>query len=59
VSFVVTHLVLEEGVPDIFRHSGHSLNVVLTFLVSLGVDAIVERVPVIPDQPESARRELA
>ena len=54
-----THLILEERVPDIFRHSRHCQNVALTFLISLGTDAIVERDAIIPDQPESARKELA
>ena len=53
-----THLVLEERIPDIFRNSGHSQNVTLTFLVSLDTDTIVERDSIVPDQPESAGREL-
>ena len=54
-----THLVLEEGIPDVFRHSGDSQHVILTFLVSRSTDAIVERDTVIPNQFESARGELA
>ena len=56
---IATHLVLEEGIPDIFRHCGHSQNVILTLLVSLGVDATEEHIPIVPNRPESARRELA
>ena len=56
---IATHLVFEEGIPDIFRHSRHGQNVILTFLVSLGADTIEEHVPVVPDQAESAGRELA
>ena len=52
-------MVLEEGIPDVFRHSGNSHHVTLTFLISLGTDAIVERDTVIPNQFESARGELA
>ena len=51
-------MVLEEDIPDIFRHSGCSLDVILTFLVGQGVDTIIERVPIIPNWPESARGEL-
>ena len=54
---VPTYLVLKENVPDVFCHSGRSQNVTRTFLVVLGVDPIVEHVPVIPDQSESAGRE--
>ena len=54
-----THLVLEERIPDILCHSGHSQNVGLGFLVSLDTDAIVERNAVIPDPPESSEKELA
>ena len=32
------------------------MDVVFTFLVALSIDAIAERVPVIPNQPEGARR---
>ena len=53
-----THLVLEESISDIFRHSGHSQNIILTFLVSLDTDTTVEHSPLIPNQPESAEREL-
>jgi len=52
-------LVFEEGVPDIFGHPGRSQDVTWTFLVALGVDSIVERVPADLDQSESARRESA
>ena len=51
--FVDTYLVLEEGIPDVFCHCGHNQNVIWTFLIAMGVDTIVERVPVVPDQPES------
>lgn len=56
---VATYLVLEESIPDVFRHSGNSQNVAWTFLVVLDVYPIVERVPFIPDQPESASRKSA
>jgi hypothetical protein len=59
VSFVVTNPIVQEGVLDIFRHSRCSHNIVLTFLVVLGADAIVGHVPIIVNRPESARRELA
>ena len=51
-----TYLVLEECIPGIFHHSGHDQNVVLTFLVSLDADTIVERDGLISDRPESAGR---
>jgi len=35
-----TNLVVEECIPDIFRHFGHSHDIALTFLVSLGTDTI-------------------
>jgi len=54
-----THLVLEDGISDVFCHSGNSQDVALTFLVSLSTDAIVERDAIIPNQLESARGELA
>lgn len=50
---VTTNLVVKEGVPDIFRHVGHSLDVILTLLVPPGVDAFVERIPTVPDLAES------
>ena len=56
---MVTHLIFEERIPDIFCHSGHSQSIVLTFLVSLGADAVEERAPIFPNQPESAERESA
>jgi len=46
---------LKEGIPDIFRDSGSSLDIVFTFLVALSIDAIVEHVPIIPDYSQSAR----
>ena len=52
-------MVLEEGVPYIFCHSGRGQNVALAFFITLGIDSIVECVAVVPDQPESAKRELA
>ena len=59
MGFFVTHLVLEERVPDILRHSRHTNNVTLALLVSLATNTIVERDTVNPDQPESAGRESA
>ena len=56
---VATDLIIEEGVPDILRNFGHSLNVALTFLVALCVYAIAERVPLGSDFPESSEKELA
>jgi len=53
-----TNLVLEERVPDVFRHPRHSQNVTLTFLVSLGCDTIVEHDAAIPNSPESTEGEL-
>ena len=57
--FVATNLIVEKSVPDIFRHSGYSLNIVLTFLIPLGVYAVVERIPIVPDQDKSAEGVLA
>ena len=57
--FAATNLVVEEGVPDISRHSGYSLNIVLTFLIPLGVYAIAERIPIVLDQTESTEAQLA
>jgi len=54
---VTTNLIVEESVPDIFHNSGHSQNVILTFFEALGVDTIMQDVSIIPNQPESARRE--
>ena len=51
-------MILEERVSYIFRHSGDGQDVTLTFLVSLNADAIVERDAVIPNQLESAGKEL-
>ena len=51
-------MILEECVSYILRHSGDGQDVTLTFLVSLNADAIVERDAVIPDQLESAGKEL-
>ena len=53
-----TNLIFDECVPDIFRNSGRGKNIVLTFRRSLGTDTIVESVPSIPDQPESAGGKL-
>ena len=53
-----TNLVVEECISDIFRNSRHSQNVILTFHVPLGADTTVERVPLIPNQPESAGKIL-
>ena len=55
MSIVSTHLIVDDGVPDVVRHCGHGLDVVLTLLVA-AVDAIAERSTVIPNQPKSARR---
>ena len=49
---------VEEGIPDAIRHFRHGQNIVLTFLIALDTDAIVKRVPTVPNRPESARREL-
>ena len=51
-------MILEEGISYIFRHSGDGQDVTLTFLISLNADAIVERDAVIPNQLESAGKEL-
>ena len=56
---IATHLVFEEGIPDILRHLRHGQNVVRTLFVVLVIEATVERVPVIPNQPESTRKESA
>ena len=48
-NFGATHLILEECISYIFRHSGHSQDVIFTFLVSLDVDVIVEHDAFIPD----------
>jgi len=58
ISFAFIHLIVDDGVPDIVRHCGRGLDIVFTFLVVLGIDEIVERIPAIPNQPESTRREL-
>ena len=58
LGFVVTYLIFEEGIPDIFRDSGRSQDVDLTFLVVLGIDAVAECVPVFPNQLESTGRWL-
>ena len=52
----VTHLILEERVPDIFRHPRYSQNVALTFLISLGTDTVVEDGAVLIDQPKVTGR---
>ena len=57
MGFATTNLVVEEGIPDIFCDSGHSLNITLTFLVALGADAVVKHVRILPDRPESTREE--
>jgi len=46
---------LKEGIPDIFRESGSSLDIVFRFLVALSIDTIVEHVPIVPDYSQSAR----
>ena len=51
-------MILEEGISYIFRHSGDGQDVTLTFLISLNADTIVERDAVIPNQLESAGKEL-
>jgi hypothetical protein len=56
---VVTNLIVEEGIPDIFHHFRHSQNVILRFLVAFDTDATVEHAPVVPGRPESAGRQLA
>ena len=58
MEFWPIHLILEERVSYIFRHSGHGQGVSLTLLVSLDADAIVEHDTVIPNQLESAGGEL-
>ena len=58
MEFWAIHLILEERVSYIFRHSGHSQDVTLTFLVSIDADAIVEHNAVIPNRLESAGKEL-
>jgi len=56
---VATHSVLEECIPDILPYSGHRQDIALAFLVALNADAVVEHVPVVPNQLKGARRELA
>ena len=51
IQSVVTNPVIKEGITDVFSNSGHSLNIVLRFLVALGTDAIVQHVPGVPDLP--------
>ena len=53
-----THLIINNGIPNIVRHCGRGLNIVLTILVTLGTDAIAEHFPTIPNQPQGSRREL-
>jgi len=57
--FFATHLVLEECIPDIFNYFRHSQNVTLTFLISLGVDTVVEHGTLIPNQLEGTGGESA
>ena len=57
ISLATTNLVVEDGVPDVFRDSGNSLNIVLAFFVILSIDAIAKNVAVILDQSESTGRE--
>jgi len=38
--FAVTNLIVKKGITDVFCNIGHSLNIVLRFLVALAVDAI-------------------
>ena len=45
IILVVTYFVLKEHVSDILSYSEHKQNIVLGFLVALGVDAIVKNVP--------------
>ena len=52
-----TNLIVERGVLDIFRDSGHSLNILLTFFITLRVDAIVEHVSLILYLPQSAKED--
>jgi len=52
LELVVTYLILEGSVPDIFSQSGRSQNITRTFLIALGIGAAVKHVPVVPDQPE-------
>lgn len=54
MNFIVTNLVGEEGIPDIFCHSGHGQNVILTFPIVWGTNPLVECVPIILDRPEGA-----
>ena len=59
MGFLAAHLVLKEGIPDIFCHFRHGQNVILRFFISLDADTTVEHIPVILNRPESAREELA
>ena len=41
MQFAATNLVVKKGVTDIFYNFGHSLDIVLRFLVAFDADAIV------------------
>jgi len=52
-----THTVPEEDIPEIFCQSGDSCDVLFMLDVSLGCDAFVERLCLVPDGFEIAGRE--
>ena len=41
MQFVATNLIIKEGITDVVSDSGHSPDIVLRFIVALGVDAII------------------
>ena len=38
----LTHLIVNDCIPDIFRHSGHDQNIILTFRIIQGADTTAE-----------------
>ena len=50
IRFVATDLIINEGITDVFSNLGRSLNIVLAFLVALGVYAVVQHVSGVPDE---------
>ena len=52
------NLVLENGIPEILRQSRDSQHVYFLFLVSLGIDELVEGFRLVPDRAEVTGRRL-
>ena len=56
---MATDLIVEERIPNVFCDPGGNLNIVLTILVVLGIDAITKGVALVSDRPEGTGRESA